>query len=79
MGLGIACTLRQRGYRNVPTPVPAWRRPCCRGLAWPAPTPAEVANGVRVVVSVVVNAAQTEQVLFGSDGAAAAMAPGACS
>lgn len=77
MGLGIACTLRQRGYRvracdaraGVAAAFAAEGGVACT-------TPAEVANGVRVVVSVVVNAAQTEQVLFGSDGAAAAMAPG---
>ncbi|MFN7608218.1 MAG: L-threonate dehydrogenase, partial [Ralstonia sp.] len=39
-------------------------------------TPAEVAAGVDVVVSVVVNAAQTEAVLFGEAGAAGAMRRG---
>ena len=39
-------------------------------------TPAELAARCDVVVSVVVNAAQTEAVLFGDDGAAAAMKPG---
>jgi L-threonate 2-dehydrogenase len=39
-------------------------------------SPAEVAAQCDVVVSVVVNAAQTEQVLFGEAGAAAAMQPG---
>jgi len=37
---------------------------------------AELATRCEVVVSVVVDAAQTEAVLFGSDGAAAAMRPG---
>ncbi len=37
---------------------------------------AELAAQCEVVVSVVVNAAQTEAVLFGADGAAAAMPPG---
>ena len=77
MGLGIARTQRQRGDRvracaaraGVAAAFAAEGGVACT-------TPAEVANGVRVVVSVVVNAAQTEQVLFGSDGAAAAMAPG---
>jgi 3-hydroxyisobutyrate dehydrogenase len=40
-------------------------------------TPAELAARCGLVVSVVVNAAQTESVLFGADGAAAAMRPGA--
>jgi 3-hydroxyisobutyrate dehydrogenase len=39
-------------------------------------TPAELARACEVIVSVVVDAAQTEAVLFGEHGAAAAMAPG---
>jgi len=39
-------------------------------------SPAEVARQCQVVISVVVNAAQTEAVLFGPQGAAAAMAQG---
>ncbi|SEG30753.1 3-hydroxyisobutyrate dehydrogenase [Methylobacterium sp. 190mf] len=42
-----------------------------------AANPAEAARDADVVVSVVVNAAQTEAVLFGEDGAAAAMPEGA--
>src|SRR6218665_2827555 len=42
----------------------------------PCTTPAEVAAACAVVVSVVVDAAQTESVLFGAGGAAAAMKPG---
>jgi 3-hydroxyisobutyrate dehydrogenase len=38
--------------------------------------PAELAARCEMVVSVVINAAQTEQVLFGQHGAAAAMKPG---
>ncbi|HSW24437.1 MAG TPA: L-threonate dehydrogenase, partial [Burkholderiaceae bacterium] len=38
--------------------------------------PAELAARCEVVVGVVINAAQTEQVLFGEHGAAAAMQPG---
>jgi 3-hydroxyisobutyrate dehydrogenase len=40
-------------------------------------TPAELASTCELIVSVVVNAAQTESVLFGEAGAAAAMRPGA--
>ena len=77
MGLGIARTLRQRGYRvhvcdardGVATAFAAEGGVACA-------SPAEVAAQARVVVSVVVNAAQTEQVLFGSHGAVAAMSPG---
>ncbi len=39
-------------------------------------SPAELASRCEVVISVVVNAAQTETVLFGEGGAAAAMKPG---
>ena len=39
-------------------------------------SPAELAAACEVVISVVVNAAQTEAVLFGEGGAAAAMKPG---
>ena len=42
-----------------------------------APTPASAVADADIVVSVVVNAAQTEAVLFGEGGAAAAMSPGA--
>ncbi len=42
-----------------------------------AATPAEAASDAGIVVSVVVNAAQTEAVLFGEHGAAAAMPAGA--
>jgi 3-hydroxyisobutyrate dehydrogenase len=42
-----------------------------------AATPAAAADGAEIVVSVVVNAAQTEAVLFGPDGVAEAMPPGA--
>jgi 3-hydroxyisobutyrate dehydrogenase len=39
-------------------------------------SPAELAAHCKVIVSVVVNAAQTEAVLFGGQGCASAMAPG---
>jgi len=39
-------------------------------------SPQEIAQKCDVIVSVVVNAAQTEQILFGDNGAAAAMRPG---
>ncbi|WP_426037546.1 L-threonate dehydrogenase [Cypionkella sp. TWP1-2-1b2] len=42
----------------------------------PAQSPGEAALGANVVLCVVVNAAQTESVLFGPAGAVAAMAPG---
>jgi putative dehydrogenase len=42
----------------------------------PAQSPGDAALGANVVLCVVVNAAQTESVLFGPTGAVAAMAPG---
>ncbi|MBO9514373.1 MAG: NAD-binding protein [Variovorax sp.] len=77
MGAGIAATLRQRGFEvhvcDV-RPGAAMRFAEQGGVAWG--TPAQVAAACEVVVSVVVNAAQTEAVLFGEHGAAAAMQPG---
>lgn len=77
MGLGIAQTLRRHGYRvhacdardGVAAAFAAEGGVACA-------SPAEVAAHARVLVSVVVNAAQTEQVLFGAAGAAAAMSAG---
>ncbi len=43
----------------------------------PAATPAEAATGAEALFVVVVNTEQTEAVLFGPDGAAGALAPGA--
>ena len=40
-----------------------------------AKTPAAAAQGAEIVVCVVVNAAQTEEILFGADGVAQAMSP----
>lgn len=77
MGLGIAQTLRRQGYcvhacdarDGVAAAFAAEGGVACA-------SPAEVAAHARVLVSVVVNAAQTEQVLFGAAGAAAAMSAG---
>ena len=77
MGLGMAGSLRRAGWTvhvcdlraEVASAFAADGGVACA-------TPAELAAHCEVVVSVVVNAAQTEQVLFGSGGAAAAMRPG---
>jgi len=77
MGAGIARTLRDRGFHVHACDVrfeAAQAFAADGGTAWK--TPAEVAAAAPVVVSVVVNAAQTESVLFGEGGAAAAMEPG---
>jgi len=77
MGAGIAGTLRSKGYEvhvcDV-RPGAALRFAEQGGVAWA--TPAQVAAACDVVISVVVNAQQTEDVLFGEGGAAAAMKPG---
>jgi 3-hydroxyisobutyrate dehydrogenase len=77
MGAGIAATLRERGYEMHvcdARPGAAVRFAEAGGVAWA--TPAQVAQRCEVLISVVVNAAQTEDVLFGEGGAAAAMKPG---
>jgi L-threonate 2-dehydrogenase len=77
MGLGMAQSLRRAGHRVLVFDV---RAEAARAFAAEGgvacASPAEVAAQCDVVVSVVVNAAQTEQVLFGEAGAAAAMQPG---
>ncbi|MBB0026093.1 L-threonate dehydrogenase [Ralstonia pickettii] len=77
MGLGIAKTLRNHGYTvHACDARPGAAADFAKEGGVACATPAEVAAGVDVVVSVVVNAAQTEAVLFGECGAAAAMSPG---
>ena len=77
MGLGIAKTLRHNGYTVYACDArPGAAADFAKEGGVACATPAEVAAGVDVVVSVVVNAAQTEAVLFGENGAAAAMKPG---
>jgi len=77
MGRGMAGSLRRAGYpvhvADVrPEAVQAFVAEGGAGCA----SPAEMASRCEVLVSVVVNAAQTEEVLYGSGGAAAAMKPG---
>ncbi len=77
MGLGMAASLRRAGYNvhasDVRTGV-AQSFAAEGGVA--CTDPAAVAAQCEVVVSVVVNAAQTEAVLFGEHGAASAMKRG---
>jgi L-threonate 2-dehydrogenase len=77
MGLGMAKSLRRAGYslrvfdirRDVADAFAAEGGVACN-------SPAAVAAACEVLISVVVNAAQTEAVLFGEGGAAAAMTAG---
>ena len=77
MGRGMATSLRRAGYRVHVCDV---RLEAAQAFAEEGgvacANPAEVAAHCEVIVSVVVNAAQTEAVLFGDGGAAAAMRPG---
>jgi putative dehydrogenase len=77
MGHGMAQSLRRAGYLvhvyDVRSDVAeAFAKE--GGVA--AGSPSELAAACDVIVSVVVNAAQTESALFGPDGCAAAMQPG---
>lgn len=77
MGLGIAKTLRNNGHLvHVCDVRPDVAEQFARDGGVACTSPAELAAQVDVVVSVVVNAAQTETVLFGEQGAASAMRAG---
>ncbi|WP_335337531.1 MULTISPECIES: L-threonate dehydrogenase [Bradyrhizobium] len=71
MGFGMATSLKRAGHAVTGCDVSAdaVARFVKDGGAG-ASTPAEAAKGADIVVSVVVNAAQTETILFGKDGAA---------
>ena len=78
MGMGIARALRRAGFDVVgrdanPATVEHFVQEGGRG----APDPASAAANVDMVICVVVNAAQTEAVLFGENGAASGMPEGA--
>jgi len=77
MGRGMAASLRRAGHQVHVCDV---RHEAAEAFAADGGvacrTPAELAAHCEVLVSVVVNAQQTEGVLFGEGGAAAAMRPG---
>lgn len=76
MGLGMAASLIKAGAAVVgfdPVRASVDRLEAVGGTA--AASPAEAARDAAIVVSVVVNADQTEAVLFGEGGCAAAIAP----
>jgi putative dehydrogenase len=77
MGRGMAASLRRAGHHlHVCDMRPeAVREFVAEGGTGHA-TPAELASACEIVISVVVNAEQTEQVLFGPGGCASAMKPG---
>jgi 3-hydroxyisobutyrate dehydrogenase len=77
MGSGMAQSLRRAGY---PLHVFDVRAEVAQAFALQGgtahPSPAALASHCDVVVSVVVNAAQTDSVLFGEQGCAATLKPG---
>src|SRR5215470_2999863 len=75
MGFGMATSLKRAGFEVTGCDVSAdavarFVKDGGKG----ARTPAEAAKGAGIVVSVVVNAAQTETILFGKDGVAETLA-----
>jgi 3-hydroxyisobutyrate dehydrogenase len=77
MGFGMATALLRAGLAVIGCDVvPATVARFVAAGGPGAATPAEAAAAADIVVSVVVNAAQTEAILFGPDGAAAAMPEG---
>jgi len=77
MGAGMAASLRRAGHAvHVCDVRPGVAEAFAREGGVACATPAALAAQCEVVVSVVVNAAQTEAVLFGENGCAAAMKPG---
>ena len=78
MGYGIATSLLRGGLDVTGYDVvPATRQRFAREGGRSANSPAEASRTAEIVVSVVVNASQTEAVLFGPDGCADSMPPGA--
>ncbi len=74
MGSGMAQSLRRAGYEvHVFDVREAVAQAFAQDGGVACGSPAEVAAKCQVIVSVVVNAQQTERVLFGADGCAAAM------
>jgi len=69
MGAPMAENLERAGFE-----VSGWTRTASRS---PTSTPADAAEGADVLVTMVPDSPEVESVLFGPDGAAAALAPGA--
>ncbi|MDY7573062.1 NAD(P)-dependent oxidoreductase [Actimicrobium sp. CCI2.3] len=78
MGMGMARSLLRGGLEVHAYDIrPEVVQQLVADGAHTAATPAELAGRVEALLIVVVNAAQTDQVLFGEHGAAAHLAPGA--
>src|SRR5246127_3865717 len=78
MGFGMAASLRRAGFDVIGCDVSAdivarFVKDGGKGAA----APADAANGADIVISVVLNAAQTETILFGKNGVSDTLAKGA--
>jgi L-threonate 2-dehydrogenase len=77
MGAGMARSLRRAGHRvHACDARPGAAKAFAQEGGVACDSPAQVASACEVLVSVVVNSTQTEAVLFGDGGCAAAMRPG---
>lgn len=79
MGLGIMGSRMAANLAKAGFDVIVWNRTRERADATGLPvadTPAEAARGADVVITMVVDAPQVEEVLFGPEGAAGGMAEG---
>ena len=79
MGGAMALRLLELGHPVFVRDVDAAREAVAQQHgATPCPSPADLARRCSVVIVAVVDAAQTDAVLFGGDGAAAALGAGSC-
>jgi len=76
MGLGMALSLRRAGHRVIGCDLHEDAAKPLLAEGGESGPPREAAAQSDIVVSVVLNAAQTEAVLFGPDGCAEVMKPG---
>jgi len=77
MGMGVARSLLRAGFTVAACDVRPEARAAIEAAGGAAyQTPAEVGKSSAVVITLVVNAEQTERVLFGSDGAVETLASG---
>jgi putative dehydrogenase len=78
MGLGVVQSLLRNGFRVLVRDIRSEAEAAAIAAgAMARPTPAELARDSSIVILLVVDAAQIDTVLFGTDGAAAALASGA--
>jgi len=77
MGYGMACSLQRAGVETVGVDISPEREAAFRAEGGAPTTRAEAIANADAVIVVVVNAAQSDAVLFGESGAVAQMKPGA--